>query len=199
MNKSIFVLVLTILAFSCQNKKVDQIAAASTEDPAPPAASAPTAKIDEALFATPLGARLKADFNPSPVSQAAIDQNIIIEYALKNKLDVQRTASGLYYLMEKEGKGTPPTANDVVTIHYRGYLLDGQEFDSSLKKGQPITYNVSGFVAGWVEALQLMKPGSKMKLLTPSVLAYGQMGTPGGPIGPNAVLAFEMELLKVGN
>lgn len=199
MNNFICILIALVLTVACQTKKADQLIATPVPPVAEsaPTAAAPTAKIEESLFSTPLGAKLKADFNPNPVSQAAIDQNIIIEYALKNNLDVQRTASGLYYIMEKEGKGTSPTANDVVSIHYRGYLLSGEEFDNSYKKGGPLNYRVSGFVPAWVEALQMMKPGSKMKLLSPSVMAYGQMGTPGGPIGPNAVLAFEMELLKV--
>ena len=200
MNKSIFILLSVVLAISsCQNNTGKVNAPAAPEAPSTPSApSAPSAKLDDALLATPLGQRLKADFNPNPVSQAAIDQNIIIQYALKNNLDVKRTPSGLYYVVEKEGAGAAPQAQDIVTINYRGYLLDGTEFDSSYKKGQPLTYSVSGFVPGWIEALQLMKPGEKIKLIVPSALAYGQMGTPGGPIGPNAVLGFDMELLKVG-
>lgn len=202
MTKSIVILFITLLAVSCQNKKADQAAAMpAVETPVAPVASTSsvaTAKIDESLFTTPLGQRLKADFNPTPGSQGSIDQNIIVEYVLKNNLDVKRTASGLYYMMEKEGKGNTAKASDIVTINYKGYLLDGTEFDNSYKKGQPLTYGVSDFVPGWTEALQLMKPGSKIKLIVPSALGYGQMGTPGGPIGPNAVLAFDMDLLSIG-
>ena len=200
MHKTIFTLFgMLLVILSCQNNTGKSNAPASSSAPSAPATqSAPAAKLDDALLATPLGQRLKADFNPNPVSQAAIDQNIIIQYALKNNLDVKRTSSGLYYVVEKEGAGAAPLAQDIVTINYRGYLLDGTEFDSSYKKGQPLTYSVSGFVPGWIEALQLMKPGEKIKLIVPSALAYGQMGTPGGPIGPNAVLGFDMELLKVG-
>jgi hypothetical protein len=200
MHKTIFTLLgMLLVILSCQNNTGKSNAPASSSAPSAPATqSAPAAKLDDALLATPLGQRLKADFNPNPVSQAAIDQNIIIQYALKNNLDVKRTSSGLYYVVEKEGAGAAPLAQDIVTINYRGYLLDGTEFDSSYKKGQPLTYSVSGFVPGWIEALQLMKPGEKIKLIVPSALAYGQMGTPGGPIGPNAVLGFDMELLKVG-
>jgi FKBP-type peptidyl-prolyl cis-trans isomerase len=190
---------MLLVISSCQNNTGKSNASAPASAPSAPATqSATAAKLDDALLATPLGQRLKADFNPNPVSQAAIDQNIIIQYALKNNLDVKRTSSGLYYVVEKEGAGAAPLAQDIVTINYRGYLLDGTEFDSSYKKGQPLTYSVSGFVPGWIEALQLMKPGEKIKLIVPSALAYGQMGTPGGPIGPNAVLGFDMELLKVG-
>src|SRR5438132_7983674 len=103
---------------------------------------------------------------------------------------------GLKYKMEKEGNGTPPKETDTVVVNYRGTLLDGTEFDSSYKRGEPATFPVNRVIKGWTEALQLMKPGGKFKLFIPSNLAYGPGGA-GGDIGPNATLTFEVELLSV--
>ena len=83
-----------------------------------------------------------------------------------------------------------------MTVQYKGTLIDGTEFDSSYKRGQPATFPVSGVIKGWTEALQLMKEGSKWQLVIPADLAYGANGT-GGPIGPNAVLIFEVELVSI--
>ena len=113
------------------------------------------------------------------------------------KPGVITTASGLQYLVMKEGTGAKPTTTDTVVVHYHGTLLDGKVFDSSVEKGQPVTYPVSGFVPGWIEALQLMPAGSKWKLFVPAKLAYGDRGGPGGKIEPNATLVFELELLAV--
>ena len=114
----------------------------------------------------------------------------------KNKPDVKTTASGLQYKMLKEGSGTPPKATDSVVVNYRGTLIDGTEFDSSYKRGEPATFPVNQVIKGWTEALQLMKPSSKYELYIPSNLAYGERGA-GGDIGPNATLKFEVELLSV--
>jgi FKBP-type peptidyl-prolyl cis-trans isomerase FklB len=104
--------------------------------------------------------------------------------------------SGLQYRVIVEGKGKMPKATSTVTIHYVGKLIDGTEFDSSVKRGAPTTYPVSGFMKGWIEALQLMKEGSKWELVIPSSLAYGESGA-GGVIPPNATLLFDIELLAV--
>ena len=114
----------------------------------------------------------------------------------KNKPGVKTTASGLQYKVVKEGSGESPKATDTVTVNYRGTLIDGTEFDSSYKRGQPATFPVSGVIKGWTEALQLMKPGAKYQLFIPANLAYGERGA-GGDIGPNSALIFEVELLKV--
>jgi FKBP-type peptidyl-prolyl cis-trans isomerase len=110
---------------------------------------------------------------------------------------VTKTASGLCYEVVEAGDGPSPTASSQVTVHYSGTLIDGTKFDSSYDRGQPATFPVDGVIAGWTEALQLMKVGAKWKLYIPSDLAYGMNPRPGGPIGPNAVLVFEVELLKV--
>ncbi|MBA3016509.1 MAG: FKBP-type peptidyl-prolyl cis-trans isomerase [Desulfobulbaceae bacterium] len=115
----------------------------------------------------------------------------------KKKDGVKTTASGLQYQVMAEGKGKSPKETDMVTVQYKGTLLDGTEFDSSYVRGQPATFPVNGVIKGWTEALQLMKEGAKWKLFIPAGLAYGESGTQGGPIGPNATLIFEVELVSV--
>src|SRR6476620_794053 len=112
----------------------------------------------------------------------------------KKKPGVKTTASGLQYKPEKEGTGVQPKATDMVTVNYRGTLIDGTEFDSSYKRGQPATFPVNGVIKGWTEALQLMKVGSKYQLWIPSNLAYGERSV-SPELGPNATLIFEVELM----
>jgi FKBP-type peptidyl-prolyl cis-trans isomerase FklB len=111
----------------------------------------------------------------------------------KTKPGVVTLPDGLQYLVITNGAGMVPTANDVVTVNYRGTLLDGTEFDSSYKSGQPRQFPIGSVIRGWTEALQQMKVGSKWQLFIPSQLAYGENGRPG--IAPNSVLIFEVELL----
>jgi FKBP-type peptidyl-prolyl cis-trans isomerase FklB len=113
----------------------------------------------------------------------------------KSKEGVKATASGLQYKVLKEGSGVQPKPSDTVTVNYRGTLVDGTEFDSSYKRGQPATFPVGGVIPGWTEALQLMKVGSKYQLFIPAKLAYGEQGRPGIP--PNSLLIFEVELMDV--
>ena len=108
------------------------------------------------------------------------------------------TDSGLKYVTVVEGTGATPTATDIVTVHYTGRLLDGTVFDSSVERGEPASFPLQAVIKGWTEGLQLMKEGGKTVFYIPSELAYGEMGTPGGPIGPNSDLIFEVELLQVG-
>ena len=110
---------------------------------------------------------------------------------------VKTTESGLQYKVLTEGSGKKPAASDSVRVHYRGTLLDGTEFDSSYKRGQPATFGVTQVIKGWVEALQLMKVGGKWKLWIPADLAYGDTPRPGGPIKPGHLLVFEVELLGI--
>lgn len=105
--------------------------------------------------------------------------------------------SGLQYSIITEGEGNMPAATDTVEVHYSGTLLDGTEFDSSYKRGSTVSFPVNGVIPGWTEALQLMPVGSKWQLYIPSDLAYGVGGTGGGPIGPNATLLFEVELVAI--
>ena len=105
--------------------------------------------------------------------------------------------SGLQYVILAEGKGKQPKATDTVTVQYRGTLIDGAEFDSSYKRGQPATFALNQVIKGWTEGVQLMKEGGKIRLFVPSELGYGDRGA-GAQIGPNAALIFEVELLSVG-
>ena len=113
------------------------------------------------------------------------------------KPGVVTTASGLQYQVITAGTGPKPKATDRVSVHYAGTLLDGTEFDSSYKRGEPAQFVLGSVVPGWSEALQLMPKGSKYKLWIPSKLGYGEAGTPGGPIPPNSTLVFEIELLDI--
>jgi FKBP-type peptidyl-prolyl cis-trans isomerase FklB len=117
--------------------------------------------------------------------------------ANKSKEGVVTLPSGLQYKILKEGTGPKPTASDTVTCNYRGTLLNGKEFDSSYKRGEPTSFPVGGVIKGWTEALQLMPVGSKWQLFIPGDMAYGDRGA-GGDIGPGETLIFEVELLSIG-
>lgn len=116
----------------------------------------------------------------------------------KGNSGYQTTPSGLKYVTVVEGTGASPKETDVVTVHYTGRLLDGTVFDSSVERGEPTSFPLQMVIKGWTEGLQLMKVGGKTVFYIPSNLAYGEMGTPGGPIGPNQDLIFEVELLGIG-
>ncbi len=141
--------------------------------------------------------------------QQAEQAKLAAEAAEKNKAEgaaylvangakdgVITTESGLQYKELVAGEGEKPTQEDTVSVHYKGTLIDGTEFDSSYSRNEPATFPVSGVIPGWIEALQLMNVGDKWELTIPSDLAYGPGGT-GGAIGPNATLIFEVELLEV--
>ena len=106
------------------------------------------------------------------------------------------TESGLQYSVITEAEGTKPKATDQVTVHYRGTLLDGTEFDSSYSRGEPATFPLNGVIPGWTEGVQLMSIGNKFKFVIPHQLAYGERGA-GNSIGPFETLIFEVELLKI--
>ena len=113
------------------------------------------------------------------------------------KAGVKTTASGLQYEVLTEGAGVAPKATDTVTVHYKGTLINGETFDSSIERGQPVSFPLQNVIPGWTEGLQLMKPGAKYKFVIPSALAYGERGA-GANIGPNSTLVFEVELLQLG-
>jgi FKBP-type peptidyl-prolyl cis-trans isomerase len=128
------------------------------------------------------------------------EDTVVVEEVVEQQADTTgyiTTASGLIYKVVKEGTGAMPKAEDTVEVHYTGKLLDGTVFDSSVERGQTISFPLNGVIKGWTEGLQLMKEGAKYEFIIPSYLAYGERGTPGGPIGPNATLYFEVELFKV--
>jgi FKBP-type peptidyl-prolyl cis-trans isomerase len=109
---------------------------------------------------------------------------------------IMTTASGLQYRVMKSGTGPSPKNTDIVEVHYHGTLIDGTVFDSSVSRGEPVTFAVDQVIPGWVEALQLMKVGDQWQLFVPAALAYGER-SPGGSIGPNSTLIFEVELLSI--
>ncbi|WP_189765247.1 FKBP-type peptidyl-prolyl cis-trans isomerase [Vicingus serpentipes] len=117
----------------------------------------------------------------------------------KSKEGVQVTASGLQYIVLKEGKGAQPNEASNVTVHYHGTTPDGTVFDSSVERGEPIPLFLNQVIPGWTEGLQLMKEGAKYKFFIPQELAYGANPRPGGPIKPFMPLVFEVELIKINN
>lgn len=130
-------------------------------------------------------------------AMADINEKTGKEFLAENgkRPEVKTTASGLQYEVLTEGEGECPKASDNVKVHYTGKLIDGTVFDSSVERGAPATFGVTQVIAGWVEALQLMKVGAKYRLFIPSQLAYGPNGA--GPIGPNQTLIFDVELLAI--
>lgn len=114
----------------------------------------------------------------------------------KKKENVKETASGLQYIVDKEGTGAQPSATDEVTVHYTGKLLDGTVFDSSVNRGEPATFPLNRVIPGWTEGVQLMKEGAKYTFFIPSDLAYGPQGIPNA-IPPHSTLIFDVELIKV--
>jgi FKBP-type peptidyl-prolyl cis-trans isomerase FklB len=129
-------------------------------------------------------------------SESVIEEGekFLIDNAKRN--EVTTLESGLQYEILKTGEGPKPSLNDQVTTHYHGTLIDGTVFDSSVDRGEPATFPVSGVIKGWTEALQLMSVGSKWKLFVPYDLAYGERGA-GPQIGPFTTLVFEVELIKI--
>ncbi len=129
------------------------------------------------------------------IACAALVSACVLPVAFAQKAPAT-TASGLVYQSLKDGTGTSPTATDTVKVHYRGTLLNGKEFDSSYKRGEPIEFPLNGVIPCWTEGVQMMKPGGKAKLTCPPAIAYGSRGA-GGVIPPNATLNFEVELISV--
>jgi FKBP-type peptidyl-prolyl cis-trans isomerase FklB len=112
------------------------------------------------------------------------------------KEGVKTTATGLQYKVNKSGTGRTPKTSDTVKVHYHGTLIDGTVFDSSVQRGEPISFPVNGVIKGWTEALQMMKEGDKWQIFLPANLAYGEQ-SPGPKIGPNSALIFDVELLAI--
>ncbi len=129
--------------------------------------------------------------------QNGIDDKLLKEYIKTKKLITEKTASGIYYVIDKKGNGKHATAADKVKVHYKGYKLDGSTFDSSYDRGQPIEFPLSGVIKGWTEGIPLFEEGGKGTLLIPSSLAYGQNAPAGSTIKANEVLLFDVELIKI--
>ncbi len=138
----------------------------------------------------------KQQSQTTAAGQKNLKQGEIFLSANGKKEGIITTESGLQYKVIKEGDGEKPKAADKVNVHYRGTLISGKEFDSSYKRGKPLTFGVNRVIKGWTEGLQLMTVGSKYKFFIPSGLAYGERGA-GADIGPNETLIFDVELLGI--
>ncbi len=176
--RKVYLALLTGLATSCAG-------------PDQPPKEFQAATVSEEVLIEQLAGGLYAN----PKSQPEIDQNAIINYAIDNGLGVQRSSSGMYYLILHKGTGAQPGFDSQITVHYRGSLLNGQVFDSSYDRGTPLNFSLHQVVKGWQEGLPLLRPGGKAILLVPSHLGYGTKGF-GNLIPPNTVLRFDIELLK---
>ncbi|MBY4595080.1 FKBP-type peptidyl-prolyl cis-trans isomerase [bacterium BD-1] len=147
----------------------------------------------QAAFTTKLQARQAAEAAELAAKSKAEGEAFLAEN--KGKPGVQVTESGLQYRVERAGNGATPTASDVVRVHYKGTLLNGETFDSSYDRGEPAEFGLGQVIPGWSEGVQLMKVGSKYTFWIPAELAYGEAG--GGPIPANAMLTFEVELMEI--
>ncbi len=182
------------------------LAACGSEKSAP-AADAPVETAETPVETVPGESASTELAEPDPAAMAAAAELAAANLAkaeaflsenAKNKA-VKKTASGLQYEVVTEGPadGFQPKASDLVDVHYVGTLIDGVEFDSSRARGEPARFPLNQVIPGWTEGVQLMSEGDKFRFFIPPALAYGAEGTPGGPIGPNEALIFEVELLKV--
>lgn len=191
MNKSVIYLTVIagclLLANACGNSP-------SEPTPAAPLTEAEPVNEDDLL------ARLSIELVPNPGTQGEMDQNAIINYAIDNLLDVQRSQTGLYYQIVEPGEGEKIRWGQKTTAHYIGELLNGKTFDSSKDRGVPLVFTVGNMVQGWNEGVQLLRPGGKATLLIPSHLGYKDKGfiTSQGDtlIPPNEPLRFDIEVLK---
>ena len=141
---------------------------------------------------------IQAYFSAKQNEMLQMNKEAGVQFLVENKRkeNVVELPSGLQYEVITEGDGESPKETDTVECHYHGTLIDGTVFDSSVQRGQPATFGVNQVIKGWVEALQLMKVGSKWRLFVPSNLAYGEQGA-GNDIQPNSTLIFEVELLGI--
>ncbi|MBI3519926.1 MAG: peptidylprolyl isomerase [Bacteroidetes bacterium] len=138
----------------------------------------------------------KANAGAKASAKAKAEQEKMDKVLNETYGSAKTTPSGLRYIIEKEGEGVAPTATSQVTVHYTGYLLNGNKFDSSVDRGQPAVFGLNQVIPGWTEGLQLLKPGGKAKLIIPANLGYGANGYP-PVIPPNSWLVFDVELIKV--
>ncbi|MBK7872501.1 MAG: FKBP-type peptidyl-prolyl cis-trans isomerase [Saprospiraceae bacterium] len=172
------------IALSCQQSK-------PTEKAAP---EKPVVNEDELVM------RLSVDLVAEPQTQWEQERNDIINYAIDNLLDVKATSSGLYYQILAPGQGDSIRWAEQVRVHYRGYFLDGKEFDSSYKRGKPIDFYVGNMIDGWNEGLKMLRPGAKALFIVPSHLGYRDKGLNDAKgqqlVPPNTVLVFELEVLE---
>jgi len=155
----------------------------------------PMLSIDE-MNAAIMAQQQQAQEQSMQQAQAAIDAGNAFREQYATQEGVTKTASGLLYKELTTGTGKKPSAQDTVVVHYRGTLINGTEFDSSIKRNQPASFSLGGIIPGWQEVLQLMPEGSRWEVVIPPELAYGSQGA-GAAIGPEETLVFEIELIEV--
>lgn len=187
--KNLSVLVFLIcLACACKPSKSEE------KTQTPPETEKPVINEDELVM------RLSAELVADPQTQWQQERNDIINYAIDHMLDLHSTQSGLYYQIIEPGTGDSIRWADQVRVHYRGYFLNGQEFDSSYKRDKPIDFYVGNMIDGWNEGLKMLKPGAQALFIVPSHLGYSEKGLSDGKGGmlvpPNTVLVFEMKVLE---
>ena len=159
------------------------------------AGNEPALTIDE-MNAAISSAQQQAQEQTMVNAQLAIEAGETFRNQYAEQDGVMRTDSGMLYRILDEGSGEKPAASDTVVVHYRGTLINGAEFDSSIKRNQPATFGLNSIIPGWQEILQLMPEGSRWEVVIPPALAYGSTGA-GGMIGPEETLIFEIELIEI--
>lgn len=176
MNKYILLILIVSICFSCKNKQ-----------------SPDKVKEVESITNLDIGG-LYRYYHSNPTTLEQKEENTIIELLADSNQDAVRTQSGIYITKHIVGTGDSIKWGDPITVHYRGYFMDGQEFDSSIKKGKPISFRVGSMVAGWNEALPYLNLGSKATFVIPSHMGYGKRGFPGF-VGPDKILLFDIEVI----
>ncbi len=159
------------------------------------AGNEPALTIDE-MNAAISSAQQQAQEQTMANAQLAVEAGETFRNQYAEQDGVMRTDSGMLYRILAEGSGEKPAASDTVVVHYRGTLINGAEFDSSIKRNQPATFGLNSIIPGWQEILQLMPEGSRWEVVIPPALAYGSTGA-GGMIGPEETLIFEIELIEI--
>lgn len=182
------------IAQNLKNQGIDELDATALAKGVEDALAGNDLKLKEEQIGELLNAYMKKKSEEKSKAQIEKGKKFLEENG--KRPEVVTLPSGLQYEIIKEGTGEKPTINDKVTTHYTGKLIDGTVFDSSVERGQPATFPVSGVIKGWTEALQLMPKGSKWRLYIPYDLAYGERGA-GGKIGPYETLIFDIELLDI--
>lgn len=156
--------------------------------------AAPTNAAGEKISKELMASKLYSYYTADPKSQLEKDNNLIVEYAVDNNLNCEVTPGGVFYVTTQKGTGDNLVTGGDVSAHYKGYLLDGSEFDSSYGRGKPIEFKVGQMIKGWNEWLTMSNPGTKATLLIPSHLGYGPRAR-GQKIPANSVLGFDVEIL----
>lgn len=188
----LFIGSFSFLLIACDGnagEKAGQKAQATQQEDALP-------KVDEDQAILQLSAYLVAE----PQNQIEEDQNAIVNYAIDELIPLERSRSGLLYRILEEGEGEKLKWGDYISVHYKGYFLDGQVFDSSYRRDRPLQFYIGNMIPGWNEGLQLIAPGGRIQLFVPSPLGYGEKGLPDGKDGflvpPDTPLVFEVEVLE---